>query len=129
MWLERRFPGKSLSKKQEDAAPSRTVQDIKKTNLRNIVIKFLLDQSIGTWINTYAFIAAFAWFRGEDIISACSNKFWPMRIAALKVWPVVSPIHWSCVILRTSNEDMLAGISAELYGNPGPVSVAFRQYR
>jgi hypothetical protein len=83
-----------MSKKQEEKASSREVQETNKLNVRNTVIKFLLDQLAGGNLNTLVFIAAFAAFNKRNIIEACTNQFWDMRVASLKLWPAV------CVFLK-----------------------------
>lgn len=88
--MENAFPGKTLSKRQIEKSSSKTVQETKKTNVKNTAIKFMLDQTVGAAVNTVAFIAAFAYFNGRDVIPEVLAKFWDMRIAALKVWPAVS---------------------------------------
>lgn len=88
-WLERVWPGYHLSPAVEEKAKPRQVQQVKKLNFRNTAIKFALDQLVSTTVNTYIFIVAFALFKGKNVVSACQNEFWPMRKAALKVWPMV----------------------------------------
>ena len=89
IWMERQFPGYHLPPAVEEKAKSRKVQEVKKLNFRNTAIKFAIDQLVATTINTYIFIIAFALFKGKDVVQACHNEFWPMRKAALKVWPMV----------------------------------------
>lgn len=103
VFLENSFPGYSVSKREEKEASSRKVQETKKLNVRNTAIKFFLDQLIGSTVNTIVFVAAFAFFRGESIREACAAQFWPMRIASLKVWPLVSLCrHFMCFLAPVS---------------------------
>lgn len=90
--LERWFPGYHMTNKQEEKTPSREVQETKKLNVRNTVIKFLLDQIVGGTANTIVFIAAFAAFNKRNILEACINQFWDMRVASLKLWPAVNSV-------------------------------------
>lgn len=96
IYLEETFPAYHLTKQQEEKS-SRTVQETKTLNLRNTAVKFLVDQVISGTINTYIFIAAFAFFRGQNISQACIEEFWPMRKAALKVWPLVSLLSYTVI--------------------------------
>ena len=131
MWLERAFPGYHLSPKEEKEKPSPEVQHVKKRNVRNLAIKFGLDQIVGSTLNTYLFIAAFAAFRNQGVLQACKDQFWPMRIAALKVWPMVR-VPCRAGPLAPHNIHMLkllciiAGCPTQLYGAAGAVSHPIR---
>merc|ERR1711939_14621 len=114
VYLEDKFPGYHLTPKEEEKKPSREVQETKKLNVRNTAIKFALDQTIGNVFNTYAFIAAFAYFRGHDVMEACRTQFWPMRMAALKVWPLVSRNLLRCTYLLRAVQCMACRASPEM---------------
>ena len=94
MYLEDKFPAYNLTKRPEEKASSINVQETKRLNVRNTIIKFIADQVVSGTVNTYIYIAAFAFFRGQNISQACLEQFWPMRKAALKVWPLVSKIFF-----------------------------------
>lgn len=72
-------------------------------NIPNTFIKFALDSSFGTAINTVMFIVGFALIRGSDqefIQGEVAAQFWPMLMANFKVWPVVNIINYALVPLE-----------------------------
>lgn len=96
-YLEDKFPGYHLSPAVEAKDPSVKVQAVKKLNVLNTIYKFTLDQVLGGTVNTYAFIAAFAYFQGRPVLQACRDEFWDLRIASLKLWPAVSLLSYTVV--------------------------------
>lgn len=72
-------------------------------NLRNTFIKFALDSTVGTCINTVLFIVGFALIRGSEkdyIQDDVAEQFWPMFLANCKLWPLVNIISFTLVPLE-----------------------------
>ncbi|KAK0110029.1 hypothetical protein ONS95_002690 [Cadophora gregata] len=71
-----------------------------KLSIRNTLIKFLLDQTIGATVNTLLFSLVFAGFRGEgykEAVGIAAEEFWPLMRAGWTVWPLVSLLNYSVV--------------------------------
>ncbi|MCJ1443852.1 MAG: hypothetical protein MMC23_004352 [Stictis urceolatum] len=99
-FLEARFPGYPASKdkqklKVDDDGKGVTVEQ--KLDVKNTAIKFALDQSIGAWLNTAAFVGGITLIRGgsiEDCITSLKLDFWPIQSAGYKLWPAVSLLNF-----------------------------------
>ncbi|KAJ8115266.1 hypothetical protein OPT61_g3054 [Boeremia exigua] len=73
---------------------------------KNILIKFLLDQTIGAVVNTLMFLAFMGYVNGPqqgtlstqstwDVIRQdCEQKLWPMIKDGYKFWPAISLISF-----------------------------------
>lgn len=88
-YLEEKFPGFTLG-----------IDGTKALNKQNTARKLLLDQTIGAAINTFAFIAAMAAFKGKDrntIMRECRRDVWPLMINGWKVWPLVAVFNFTFV--------------------------------
>lgn len=129
-WLEASFPGytKSLSSKEKEALVDDTVvgkssatqesvlrsrngekaaltkesapNPHKQLSIRNTIIKFLLDQSIGAAVNTVMFIMGIGMLRGQSWQTGweeTKSGFWPLVFAGQKLWPLVSIISLTLV--------------------------------
>ncbi|KAK2626474.1 hypothetical protein QTJ16_003649 [Diplocarpon rosae] len=71
-----------------------------KLSIKNTLIKFLLDQTIGATINTLLFSLAFAGFRGADYTEAvqvATEEFWPVMRAGWTLWPAVSFANYALI--------------------------------
>jgi protein Mpv17 len=78
--------------------------------MRNTMVKFILDQTVGAALNTTAFSASMAFFRGEnwaEIIQSVRQDFWPLMSAGLTVWPLFSLFCYTYI--RSVPMRMLAG--------------------
>ena len=103
-FLEDLFPTsvtKATPKSRNEKKPAAAVQS--ETSKTNVLIKFLLDQSIGALVNTLMFLAYMAYVNTssqdkQDIWSAiakdCSDKTWPMMKDGYKFWPAISLISF-----------------------------------
>lgn len=102
-FLEDRFPTNisSTAPKTADEKPvTPTKTQISKAN---ILIKFLLDQTIGAIVNTLMFLAYMAYVNASQqgtqnawgaVTQDCSNKTWPMMKDGYKFWPLISLISF-----------------------------------
>ncbi|EME88319.1 uncharacterized protein MYCFIDRAFT_55315 [Pseudocercospora fijiensis CIRAD86] len=87
----------------------------KKLSLKNTAIKFTLDQTLGSAINTVLFIAGIALLRGQSLDTVYTNiqqQFWPMIFAGQKLWPAVSILSFAVIPLE---HRMLFGSVAGLF--------------
>jgi len=72
----------------------------KQLSIRNTIIKFLLDQTIGAAVNTVMFIMGIAMLRGQNWQygwEETKTGFWPLVSAGQKLWPLVSLISLTLV--------------------------------
>jgi protein Mpv17 len=72
-------------------------------NLTNTIIKFLLDQSIGSSLNTVGFLAYFASLQQasyDHVLDVTIRDFWPVTKAGWKLWPLVSLLNFTVVPLH-----------------------------
>lgn len=64
-FLERRFPGYIVQKLDADEKGVK-----KRLNIRNTIAKLLLDQSLGSFVNTVAFVGGVRLLRGDSLDGA-----------------------------------------------------------
>lgn len=72
----------------------------KQLSIRNTAVKFLLDQTVGSVVNTVMFIMGTAMLRGqswEQSVVATRDGFWPLIFAGYKLWPLVSILSLTLV--------------------------------
>jgi protein Mpv17 len=82
-----------------ESAPS-SQKAKKQLSIRNTIIKFLLDQSIGAAVNTIMFIMGIAMLHGYSLQygwEETKTGFWPLTFAGQKLWPMVSIISLTLV--------------------------------
>ncbi|CAK3888487.1 related to integral membrane, Mpv17 PMP22 family [Lecanosticta acicola] len=104
--------GKAMTEKSTLATTDK--KSVKKLDLKNTAIKFLLDQTVGAGVNTVLFVVGIGLIRGQSFSSTSqdvSEQFWPMIFAAQKLWPFVSIISFTLVPLEYR---MLLGNTAGL---------------
>ncbi|CRG86295.1 hypothetical protein PISL3812_03300 [Talaromyces islandicus] len=103
--LESTFPGQSAvtqdpHAKKSDDEKRKNGQVEKKLNVRNTVIKVIIDQTIGASIMLVLFLSTITILRGgtvEDIGNTVQNEYWTIMLAGLKVWPPVSLFSFTVV--------------------------------
>lgn len=70
-----------------------------RTSKRNVLAKFILDQTIGAVMNTLMFLVYMAYVNETDagksanwsmVQADVSDRFWPMIMDGYKFWPAVS---------------------------------------
>jgi hypothetical protein len=102
-FLEDQFPTKvpSTTRKTGDEKP--TAASKTATSTTNILIKFLLDQTIGAVVNTLLFLAYMAYVNASQqgkanvwdaVYRDCSQMTWPMMKDGYKFWPAISLISF-----------------------------------
>ncbi|EMD69222.1 hypothetical protein GGP41_004766 [Bipolaris sorokiniana] len=105
-FLEDQFPtnvpstpaSASSEKSTSKSAPTKTSM-----SRRNVLIKFILDQTIGAVVNTLMFVSYMAYVNAQgkpgvnvsDVVTSdCINKTWPMMKDGYKFWPAISLISF-----------------------------------
>jgi hypothetical protein len=103
-FLEDRFPtnvptGKATAMdEKKPATPAKNM-----TSKTNVLIKFVLDQTIGALVNTLMFLAYMAYINASQqgkqdawgaVARDCSDKTWPMMKDGYKFWPAISLISF-----------------------------------
>lgn len=104
-YLEDLFPTSvpapaSQPPKEKPGAPRKTV-----TSKTNILIKFLLDQTVGAVVNTLMFLAYISYVNGMEqgwsnekawavVKNECLQKTWPMMVDGYKFWPAISLVNF-----------------------------------
>lgn len=103
-YLEDQFPTNVPSAAPPSEKPG-SKPDPTKTSLSktNVLIKFLLDQTIGAVVNTLMFLSYMAYVNAQgkpgvnamDVVTSdCANKLWPMMKDGYKFWPAISLISF-----------------------------------
>lgn len=94
------MPARSPPSEKPTAKPDPTKTSLSKTN---VLIKFLLDQTIGAVINTLMFLSYMSYINAQGkpgvsawdaVVADCSNKLWPMMKDGYKFWPAISLISF-----------------------------------
>jgi hypothetical protein len=92
-------PNTALKANDEKSSKAPATQ----TSKRNILIKFLLDQTIGAVVNTLMFLAYMAYINASQqgkqdawgaVTKDCRDKTWPMMKDGYKFWPAISLISF-----------------------------------
>ncbi|KAJ4356043.1 uncharacterized protein N0V89_004070 [Didymosphaeria variabile] len=100
-FLEDVFPSKVPVEPSEKQLKDKPVQT--RTSKRNLLAKFILDQTIGAVVNTLMFLVYMAYVNDHSARSTpswytvqadVSNRFWPMVMDGYKFWPAVSLISF-----------------------------------
>ncbi|KAF2753490.1 hypothetical protein EJ05DRAFT_480492 [Pseudovirgaria hyperparasitica] len=102
-FLESKFPSMRPkddpgAKKREEDTP--TAMKKKELDPGNTATKFLLDQSVGAALNTWAFIAFIRGVNGAskgEVWTAVVEESYPLWLDGLKVWPIVSLISFTAI--------------------------------
>ncbi|GES62933.1 integral membrane protein [Aspergillus terreus] len=97
--LEKAFPGSVESERTKSKTDNDKTQK-PRLNVKNTVVKITIDQTVGAVWNTVLFIATLGLLRGEAfeaILDQIRTDFWPMVIAGLKLWPLVSIMNFTVV--------------------------------
>lgn len=83
-------------KKLDTTPPTALVQP--KLNVKNTLLKFAIDQSLGAALNTLAFIFVMGGLQGQSWEMAKergAREFWPMMMASYRLWPMVSLLGYA----------------------------------
>jgi hypothetical protein len=103
-FLEDQFPtnvpaaAPKASDEKKPAAATKT-----QTSKTNVLVKFVLDQTVGALVNTLMFLAYMAYVNTSQqgkqdawgaIANECTDKTWPMMKDGYKFWPAISLISF-----------------------------------
>ncbi|KAF1809129.1 hypothetical protein P152DRAFT_170353 [Eremomyces bilateralis CBS 781.70] len=128
-WLEDVFPGqtsepvyalKSATDEQKKSGKGKSKvvsQTTKRLNVKNTIIKFVLDQTVGAAVNIAMFIGGIGTIKGrssEEIMSSLKNDSFPFYMAGVKLWPIVSVL---CFTLVPVNRRVVVGSIAGVLWN------------
>ncbi|RQM05368.1 hypothetical protein DH86_00001904 [Scytalidium sp. 3C] len=81
-----------------------------KLSVKNTLIKFTLDQTVGASINTLLFSMAFAGLQGHPVdhcVHVARRDFWKLLSAGWTLWPAVSLLNFA--VFRTVEARNLVG--------------------
>ncbi|KAL5118212.1 hypothetical protein ACEQ8H_003884 [Pleosporales sp. CAS-2024a] len=103
-FLENGFPTRvPVASPQVGGEKTATAAKKTRTSTRNIVVKFVLDQTVGALVNTVMFLAYMAYVNASQqgkhdawgaIVKECGDKTWPMMKDGYKFWPAISLISF-----------------------------------
>ncbi|KAG4414172.1 hypothetical protein IFR04_012699 [Cadophora malorum] len=114
-FLERKFPSKKAKVSQESSKKQDLIEESEgRLSKSNTIAKFFLDQTIGCWINTLAFLLLFGFLKGKgalEIENEVKTGFWSMVLSSYRFWPLVTLTN---LILVPPNQRMLVGNLAGL---------------
>jgi hypothetical protein len=71
-----------------------------KLSVRNTLIKFLLDQTLGAGVNTVIYLVGFGGISGktwDQSINSVREEFWGLIFAGWKLWPLVSFFNFAVI--------------------------------
>ncbi|KPI35832.1 uncharacterized protein AB675_11103 [Cyphellophora attinorum] len=94
-WLEDSYPTRVPTGPRQEKEPGAKSDD-KAFSVTNTIIKFMLDQSIGCWGNTLAFMVLLPLLKGQtlpQITSTLQQDFWGMVMTSYSFWPLVSIVN------------------------------------
>ncbi len=104
MFLEDQFPTSVPVSPSTSPKSSKPADPVKtETSKKNILIKFILDQTFGAVINTLMFLGYMAYINAQDkpgvkawdlVVRDCTEKLWPMMKDGYKFWPAISLISF-----------------------------------
>jgi len=90
-----------------------------KLNIRNTLLKFGIDQTLGAAFNIPLFIATLGFVKNhgvQTILASIQNEFWPIYKAGLKLWPAVSIISFAALpVEKRVIFGGLAGVAWNVY--------------
>ncbi|KAG4432823.1 hypothetical protein IFR05_011688 [Cadophora sp. M221] len=113
-FLEKKFPSKKEIV-QEESKKSDSVENKEgRLSKTNTVAKFFLDQTIGCWLNTLAFLLLFGFLKGKgalEIENEVKTGFWSMVFSSYRFWPLVTLTN---LILVPPSQRILVGNLAGL---------------
>jgi hypothetical protein len=102
-FLEDQFPTNVPTTNTSVTDKKSTRRPETQTSKRNILIKFMLDQTIGALVNTLMFLAYMAYVNASQqgkpdawgaVVKDCRDKTWPMMKDGYKFWPAISLISF-----------------------------------
>ncbi|KAJ9612197.1 hypothetical protein H2200_003794 [Cladophialophora chaetospira] len=94
-YLEYKFPGQRLA----SSSSTDTIYE-KQLDIPNTFRKLLFDQTLGAFVNTLAFVAGMAAFKGKPakvVQREVERNVIPLMINSWKVWPFVAMINFTFV--------------------------------
>ncbi|OAP57069.1 hypothetical protein AYL99_09182 [Fonsecaea erecta] len=98
-YLEYKFPGYTVAPISPSTTSSSPTADTQ-LHIPNTLRKFLFDQTLGAFVNTVAFVAAMAAFKGKSakaVQREVERDVIPLMISSWKLWPFVALLNFTLV--------------------------------
>ncbi|EXJ72127.1 uncharacterized protein A1O5_04631 [Cladophialophora psammophila CBS 110553] len=98
-YLEYKFPGYTVAPTSLSTTSSSPTAE-KQLHIPNTLRKFLFDQTLGAFVNTVAFVAAMAAFKGKSakaVQREVERDVIPLMISSWKLWPIVALMNFTLV--------------------------------
>ncbi|KAH6724283.1 hypothetical protein BKA61DRAFT_27059 [Leptodontidium sp. MPI-SDFR-AT-0119] len=113
-FLEKKFPSKKEIVQEESKKSDLIENEEGRLSKTNTVAKFFLDQTIGCWLNTLAFLLLFGFLKGKGVLeieNEVRGGFWSMVFSSYRFWPLVTLTN---LILVPPSQRILVGNLAGL---------------
>lgn len=89
-----------------------------KLSIYNTLIKFFLDQTIGSALNIIAFSLVFSGFHGatfEQAVQIAKQDFRGLMLAGFRLWPLVSLVNFT-LVKSVQSRQLLGGLASVGWG-------------
>jgi len=105
-WLESMFPSTksvTVEKPTDTKEGNNNVTRVEKEqvlDVKNTIVKFLADQTIGAAFNIPLFIAIIGMLKGQNmdqIVNTVHGEIWDIYLSGLKLWPAVSLLSYTFI--------------------------------
>ncbi|KIW27131.1 uncharacterized protein PV07_06900 [Cladophialophora immunda] len=99
-YLEYKFPGYTIAPISPSTTSSSPNAAGTQLHIPNTLRKFLFDQTLGAFVNTVAFVAAMAAFKGKSakaVRREVERDVIPLMISSWKLWPIVALLNFTLV--------------------------------
>jgi len=123
-WLESTFPSNKPAAVETPTDPkghdkTTTVEKKQVLDVKNTIIKFVMDQTVGAAFNIPLFIGIIGMVKGQSvdrIVSTVQRDFWEVYFSGMKLWPAVSIISFAAIPPeRRVIFGSLAGVAWNIY--------------
>lgn len=120
-WLESAFPSTKPAAVEVPKPDSKTreVEQKQVLDVKNTLIKFFMDQTIGASFNIPLFIGIIGMLKGQSldmIVHAVKRDFVEVYLSGMKLWPAVSIISFAAIPAeRRVIFGSLAGVAWNIY--------------
>ncbi|CAD0115118.1 unnamed protein product, partial [Aureobasidium uvarum] len=98
-WMEEQWPTMKQKQEKDDKEKSCRQQ----LSVGHVVVKFLLDQSLGSMVNTMLYFCVMGLIKGQSwhlILEDIQRNFWSLILAGYRLWPFVCLLNLLLIPLR-----------------------------
>ncbi|KAG9231325.1 hypothetical protein BJ875DRAFT_122883 [Amylocarpus encephaloides] len=124
-FLERQFPSMKSIAAQSHSKATDDEKNVAgkmgslgaRLSVRNTVAKFFLDQTIGCWLNTLAFLLLLGFSKGKSLThieEQIRNDYWSMVFSSYKFWPLVTLTN--LILIPVGQRILVGNIAGLLWG-------------